>query len=127
MLDTKSDTTAMTVMMMDTEIQQNRNRISKLEELLYIELPEKKLKLEQEKDENRRSQLIQQQRISAAELELPEISSRQRSRHRKTKNGYFAVRAQVGDFVTENRMELARARSGYERVEMSGAQAGAGS
>lgn len=107
MLDTKSDTTAMTVMMMDTEIQQNRNRISELEDLLYIALPEKKLKLEQEKDENRRSQLVQQQRINTAELELQKFLADNDRDIERQKMVISQSERKLDTLVTENRMELA--------------------
>lgn len=112
MLDGKSDTTAMnttamTVMMMDAEIQQNRNRVADLENLLYINLPEKKLKIEQDKDENHRAQLIQQQRISAAELDLQKFLADIDRDIERQKMIISQSERKLDALVTENRMELA--------------------
>lgn len=107
MLDGKSDTTAMTVMMMDTEIQQSRNRLAELEGLLYISLPEKRLKLEQDKNENRRSQLLQQQKITAAEMDLQKFLVDNDRDIEKQKMEVAQVERALDTLLTENRMEQA--------------------
>lgn len=63
---------AMTMLMIDNEIQQNRDRLARLEERLYLGLENDREKLSGELNDNARSQQIQQQEIRSAQGKLEE-------------------------------------------------------
>jgi LPS O-antigen subunit length determinant protein (WzzB/FepE family) len=56
---------AMTLLMIDSEIQQNRNRLANLEERLMVELPNQRNEFQIRLEENRRSQITEGLRVDA--------------------------------------------------------------
>ena len=61
---------AMTLLMIDSEIQQNRNRLANLEERLMVELPNQRNELLIRLEENRRSQITEGLRVDALKARL---------------------------------------------------------
>jgi hypothetical protein len=65
-----TETRAMTLLMIDNEIQQNRNRLAAVEERLYIDLANQQQQLEIELDANKREQVAQAENIAVTEATL---------------------------------------------------------
>ena len=68
-----NESRAMAMLMIDNEIQQNRDRLAQLEERLYIALENQREKLANELAANRRNQALQRQEILTTEKKLEQF------------------------------------------------------
>ena len=64
---------AMTLLLLDNTIQQNRNRLSNLEQQLYINIPERSSQLNNALDENRKAQEITRKEIDTLKAKLERL------------------------------------------------------
>ena len=64
---------AMTLLLLDNTVQQNRNRLSNLEQQLYIHIPERSSQLNNALDENRKDQEITRKEIDTLKAKLERL------------------------------------------------------
>lgn len=65
---------ALTLLMIDNQIEQNRTRLASLEERFYIDLMEKKQQLEKQLDDNKRGQEMQKTKIDELKAVLVKLN-----------------------------------------------------
>jgi hypothetical protein len=68
--EVNNEATAMTLLMLDTDIQQQRERLAQLEERLFIKVAEEQDNIEKKLADNKRAQANQQDQISTLETQL---------------------------------------------------------
>lgn len=77
--EVQGEAKAMTLLMIDNQVEQNRNRLSSLQERYFVQLPEQKDNLQKALDDNKRQQEIQKAKVfdSKSQLEKLYIDHRQ--------------------------------------------------
>ena len=71
--EARDEARAMTLLMLDNEVQQNRTRMARLEERLYVNLAGKRDNLEKQLDDSKRSQLNIRDNIARIKLQITNL------------------------------------------------------
>ena len=108
---------AMTLLLLDNTIQQNRNRLSNLEQQLYINIPERSSQLNNALDENRKAQEITRKEIDTLKAKLERlIVNHQRD---ETKQAMVIPQRElaVDEFVKTREREIDGLKIGIKQLE----------
>ncbi|MDJ0805222.1 MAG: hypothetical protein QNJ78_00145 [Gammaproteobacteria bacterium] len=105
--DAKSSEQGMTMLMIDNELQQNRTRLSSLEERLYIDLENQHADLQKEINDNNRDQIQQTALIDEKEKNLKKFLVEHRLNVEKQKTDIITIKAQKLKIPAEREQKIA--------------------
>lgn len=99
------DMSAVAILLIDNEIQQNRNRLNDLEDRLYINLPRQRQELEKHLEDNRRAQEMQWSKISEYEGQYEKLLIEQDREVERQRVVVTQAEEKLETFVAENQLQ----------------------
>ncbi|HKJ76032.1 MAG TPA: Wzz/FepE/Etk N-terminal domain-containing protein [Gammaproteobacteria bacterium] len=112
-----SPTEAMAQLMIDNELQQNRERLATLEERLYVGLPKDRAKLEMAIADNRRARQDQNQRIAAIEAKLAKTLRQHEYRMENKKTNIPVLKAKLEEYGANHERAMAEQKQTVAELE----------
>jgi len=92
----QSPTRAMSELLMGNTVQQSRNQLTKLEESLYVNVPNERANLQKKLHDNADAQEDQRSRITLLQSQLQKIKLQHRNRIQNQKQTVNALQARIG-------------------------------
>ena len=98
---------AMTFLTLNSEIQQNENRLSTLRERLYVDLDSKKKLLESQLAENQRARRLQVTKVEEAKSQLTQLQAQRLSEQEQQRNTIAAAENKINLYRDTRALNLA--------------------
>ncbi|HFE32733.1 MAG TPA: hypothetical protein ENJ17_05430 [Gammaproteobacteria bacterium] len=114
----KSEASAMTMLMIDNELQQNRARLAALEERLFIKQQDAREQLENQIAANQRQYAIQRQAISKIDQELDKLIRDNKRTQKLQAPRVGELEEQLRKLLADHQRKIARQQQAIEQLQI---------
>jgi hypothetical protein len=112
-----SDAAAMTMLLIDNEIQQNRTRLAALQERLQVKQQDQRQELEEQLAANRREQAVQSKLITQVKSELSRLKIDNQHTLQRHQPEIGKLQEQIAKLVADNKRAVARQKQAIAQLE----------